>query len=87
MIPTSIVEQQGFIDFVRSLDPSFKMPTRHKIKQSGLPGLKEEVDASIKARLAKIDHPNVSIDGWCDPTLRSFNGYIAQGRNKFFGKL
>jgi hypothetical protein len=29
--------------------------------------------------LSSIQFLNISLDGWTDGTLRSFNGYIAQG--------
>ena len=53
----------GFRDFIQHLDPCFSMPCISKIKDT----------------LKNVRYPNVSIDGWSDATLRSFNGYTVQG--------
>jgi hypothetical protein len=44
-----------------------------------LPDLKASVTAKIKAVVEDLKFVNVSLDGWTDATLRSFNGYILQG--------
>ena len=81
MLPISLVERQPFRDFVAHLDPSFHMPTRYLIKQTGLPTLREEIRNKLKNILKSIPWPNISLDGWSDGILRSFNGYIVQGIN------
>ena len=79
MLPISLVERQPFREFVAHLDPSFHMPTRYLIKQTGLPNLREEIRNKLKLILKSIPWPNISLDGWSDGILRSFNGYIVQG--------
>ena len=79
MIPISIVENEGFIDYIKFLDPSFTMPTRRRIKEVGLPNLKSIVQSKIKTILKSIPWINTSVDLWTDSTMRPFNGYIAQG--------
>lgn len=56
------------------------MPTRFKIKESGLPDLKKSVEDKIKSELSRIQSINISLDGWSDAIKRSFNGFIAQGK-------
>lgn len=79
MLPISIVEKDGFRDYVEFLDPSFNIPNRYKIKQTGFPDLKTKVVEKIKNDLANIEWLNISLDGWTDGISRCYNGYIAQG--------
>ena len=79
MLPLSIVEREGFKEFINYIDPSFVMPTRKTIKDSGIPNLKDVVHSKIKKLLETIEFPSMSVDGWSDATMRSFNGYICQG--------
>ena len=79
MLPISLVENKGFKEYILYMDPSFSMPTRSRIKDTGLPDLKINVCFKIKEILSKIKWLNTSIDGWTDATMRSFNGYVAQG--------
>ena len=37
----------------------------------------------MKAEHDQIDSINISLDGWSDAIMRSFNGYIAQGKFSF----
>jgi len=79
MLPTSIVENKGFIEWVEYMDPCFKLPTRHTIKITGLPSLRTFVNQTNKDRLLNIPWPNVSCDGWSDDVVRGWNGYFIQG--------
>lgn len=84
MLPISIVEKAGFREYIEHLDPSFNMPTRFKIKESGLPDLKRIVEEKINVELARIQSINMSLDGWSDAVKRSFSGYISQGKQMCF---
>lgn len=75
MQPISIVERDGFRELIEYLEPSFVMPTRFKVKESGLPAMKALVEDRIRNELKLLDSVNVSLDGWSD----GINGYIAQG--------
>ena len=79
MLPLWIVESNGFKEFINYMDPSFNMPTRKTLKSSGVPSLKEMVLIKLKENLKNVEFPNMSVDGWSDATVRSFNGYICQG--------
>ncbi len=41
MLPISLVENKGFKEYILYMDPSFSMPTRSRIKDTGLPDLKK----------------------------------------------
>ena len=79
MLPISIVENPAFKEYISFLDPSFTMPSRQRIKDSGLPKLKSMIQDKIKVILTTIPWINTSLDLWSDATMRPFNGYIAQG--------
>ena len=79
MQPLSIVESEGFKEFVATLDPSFTMPNRKTIKNTGIPAIKDQVYNKLKKTIKSIQYPNISVDGWSDATSRPFNGYICQG--------
>ncbi len=76
MLPTSLVEQEGFVEWVEYMDPCFN---RHTIKVTGLPSLRTFVNNSNRERLVDIPWPNVSCDGWSDDVVRGWNGYYVQG--------
>ena len=40
---------------------------------------KEPISKKRIFKLAQFDSLNVSLDGWSDAILRSFNGYVVQG--------
>ena len=51
-----------------------------KIKETNIPIMAKYVFDKVKAELDQIDSINISLDGWSDAIMRSFNGYIAQGK-------
>lgn len=79
MLAISIVEKDGFRDYIEYLDPSFNIPTRYRLKESGLPELKLRLEEKIKLELTTIDWLTISLDGWMSGISRCYNGYIAQG--------
>ena len=79
MLPLSMVDKEAFKKYIKTIDPSFVMPTRKTVKETGVPQLKNIVSEKIMNILDTIDYPNVSVDGWSDDTVRPFNGYIVQG--------
>ncbi len=48
MLPISIVEHPGFKEYQKYLDPSLTMPSRARIKDTGLPKLKSFVQEKIR---------------------------------------
>jgi len=78
MQPISIVEKEGFREFVDYLEPSYFMPTRFTVKNTSLPAMKNKIENKIIRELADIISLNIILDGWSDQ-LQRFNGYAAQG--------
>ena len=79
MLPISLVENEAFREFVSYLDPSFNIPSRHTVKETGLKELCSRVTEQIRKILMTISFITISIDLWSDACLRGFNGFIAQG--------
>jgi hypothetical protein len=78
MLPISIVENEGFKDYVRFPDPLFSSPSRRKIKEVGLPKLKSLVQTLVRDISKDVPWINISVDLWTDDTMRQLNSYIAQ---------
>jgi hypothetical protein len=79
MLPISIVEREGFREYINAIDPFFTMPGREKLKTKTLPIKQLNIESRIKSTLDKMKFVNITTDGWSDGTLRGFNGYIAHG--------
>ena len=74
------MEEAGFKRYVEIPDPSFTMPTRQQIRDTGLPDLKETVEQQIRSTFDDIDWLNISLVGWTDGIYLCFNRYTAQGK-------
>ena len=64
----SIVETDGFIDYLHYLDPSFQISTRRRVKDVGLPAIKLTIKNKIKKVLHNLSWVNTSVDLWTDAT-------------------
>ncbi len=81
MLPISLVERDGFREYIQYVDPSFNIPTRSRIKETGLPEIKKSIDKYLKSLLEKLETLNISLNGWSVGIKRSYIGFIAQGVN------
>ena len=79
MLPISIIEKEGFIEYINYLDHSFSMTSRQTVKKTVLPELKKIVQNKIKALINTIPSVSTSMDAWTDSAVRPFNGFIVQG--------
>ena len=79
MLPISLADQSGFIEFVEALDNCFIVPSRNTIKKAILTEFPVLVTDKIKQELKEISHPTMLLDIWTDATMRSFIGYVCQG--------
>jgi len=53
MLPISLVEKEGFMEYVEYLNPSFSMPTRNRIRDTELPGFKTLAKAQLYLAIRK----------------------------------
>ncbi len=77
MLTFSLIETEGFQEWLNEIDPSFNIPDRETIKNK-LPEWRKKVEEKIKQLLDSVDFVNISLDGWSDKIMRSFVGYIVQ---------
>ncbi|CAH1975707.1 unnamed protein product [Acanthoscelides obtectus] len=84
--PFRVVEDDGFVQFVKALDPRYKLPCRQTISNKLLPGLYEEVKEAIKRNLAEAKHVALTIDAWTsisqDPYLAVTAHYVREDKLK-----
>jgi hypothetical protein len=78
MIPFSIVEREGFGEFLSILDPSFSLPCRATLRDKTVEEIYKMVIDKIVLELKNAEWLNVSVDGWTDKTARCFDGYVVQ---------
>lgn len=71
--PASIVEDNGFQEFVRVLDPKYATPSRRSLMREDLPQMYMSKRAEIEEQLAGIKHCSITTDLW---TSRATEGYI-----------
>jgi hypothetical protein len=74
-----LVESDSFKEFINYIDPSFNIPTRKTVKNTGISSLKEMVLVKLRDNLKNVEFPNMSVGGLSDATVRSFYCYVCQG--------
>ncbi|MGH0157863.1 UNVERIFIED_CONTAM: hypothetical protein FKN15_034421 [Acipenser sinensis] len=75
-LPLRIVESQGFLNFMQTVDPRYKPLCRQSMKKKiahKASSLKQE----ITEKLAKCESVNATVDLWSDRRMRSFLGVTA----------
>jgi hypothetical protein len=69
MLSVSIIETNGFREFINAFDPCFRIPTRYKLKETCLPSTRHQVTTRMLDKLYQIPFPNISLDGWSDAAM------------------
>jgi hypothetical protein len=77
MLPVSIIQTQGFSQWLQCVDPSFLIPDRETVK-SHLTKTRKVVIEKTRTLFASVEYINVSLDSWTDAVARCFTGFIAQ---------
>lgn len=72
--PFRIVEEKGFIEFVKALNPSYEIPSRHFISKTAIPSLYEECLINTKELINFGSNFCLTTDCW---TSRNTESYIA----------
>ena len=71
--PASIVEDDGFKEFLKVIDPKYAPPSRRTIMRDHLPKLYESKSRELRKELDKIKFCSITTDCW---TSRATEGYI-----------
>lgn len=75
--PFRMVEDRGFNDFVKALNPSYEIPNRHTISKSLIPARYEELLLKCRSLVAKARKVCVTTDCWTSVNTESFIGVTA----------
>ena len=74
MQPGSIVEDKGFQDFLKVIDPKYIPPSHRTIMRDHLPILYQSAMEELQHQLSKIKYCSITTDIW---TSRATMGYVA----------
>lgn len=72
MQPLSVVENEGFIKFVKELDPRYQLPSRSTITRSLLPKKYEKLKDAVKRELTQVKHVALTTDLWTSNQTLSY---------------
>lgn len=71
--PPSIVEDRGFLNFIRAVDPRYQPPSRRTIMRNILPDHYKRIKQELKVELAEVEYCALTTDLW---SSRTTQGYI-----------
>ena len=77
--PYSIVDDIGFRDFVHTLEPRYKLPTRHALSNEIVPALYEKVrgEVALSMNYNCVYSLAVTTDGWTSNTNDSYISFTS----------
>ncbi|XP_076670787.1 LOW QUALITY PROTEIN: E3 SUMO-protein ligase ZBED1 [Andrena cerasifolii] len=80
----SIVEDKGFIEFVKELEPRYQLPTRRTLGRSILPQVYADTKNKILQNLQETTYVSITTDIWSNLNTQSFltvtSHYILQDK-------
>ncbi len=71
--PLSVVEDEGFRNFVRTLDPRYRIPSRKHFMEGKIPAMYEECHLKVKKSLDGANSAVLTTDMW---TSRATEAYL-----------
>jgi len=72
-LPLSLVEQSWFRDFMKVVDPKYKVPSRHNVSTAS--SNKFQIKRAIlQSKLMEVKYVSLTLDMWSDRRMRSFMG-------------
>jgi len=71
--PGSIVEDRGFQEFIKVIDPKYIPPSRRTIMRDYLPGLYKNAAEELHSQLMRVEHCSITTDLW---TSQATMGYL-----------
>ncbi|CAH1114870.1 unnamed protein product [Psylliodes chrysocephalus] len=70
--PLSLVENQGFLEYSRALQPLYKPPSRKKITYDLLPKKYAEATSALKNILSNVKYISLTTDIWTSDSTRAY---------------
>ena len=71
-LPLSLVERQGFLNFMNRVDPQFKMISRRSIARTAIPSLYKKMMDGLQMFCASAECVSLTLDIWSDRRQRAF---------------
>ncbi|XP_063763471.1 E3 SUMO-protein ligase ZBED1-like [Eleginops maclovinus] len=71
MVPVATVEQVGFKELIKKLDPRYELPSRNYFAREALPQMYSEV-MNVAGRLANVTHFALTSDMWSSRTCEPY---------------
>ncbi|XP_046335904.1 E3 SUMO-protein ligase ZBED1-like [Haliotis rufescens] len=62
--PFSIVESEGFVNLVKTLEPRYKLPNRKTLSKKIIPEMYEETKQEVIDKLSQAEAVSLTTDGW-----------------------
>lgn len=70
--PFSIVEDQGFRDYTKALDPTYILPSRKTISRTVLPRMYKKLKEELKTKVGSASAVCLTTDCWTSITTESY---------------
>ena len=75
--PESIVEDEGFREFVEALDKKYVLPCRATLRNKLIPEAFKEIMEEVLDEISKADHVALTTDMWTSSSTDAFNAVTA----------
>lgn len=75
--PFSLIEDRGFIEFTKSLDPFYEIPSKFELSQQMLSARYDSIVDKVKQGLKSAEYITLSTETWTSPTSGSYFGVSA----------
>jgi hypothetical protein len=75
--PVSVVEDEGFQQFVHALDPKYQLPSRKTVRNKLIPELFQKETEALKQELAAASSVALTTDLWTSQSNQSFMAITA----------
>ncbi|XP_030765200.1 zinc finger BED domain-containing protein 1-like [Sitophilus oryzae] len=70
--PLQIVEDRGFREFTKKLNPLYTLPSRKMLTSKLIPELYQTEIHKLKSKLSAVDHVGVTTDLWTSDTINHY---------------
>lgn len=85
MMPISVVEGEGFLEYSKALSPNYIVPSRFIIKRR-LIGLYDTEKYKVTTKIQDLESLSLTTDSWTSRTMESYISLTAHGITKDWKK-
>ena len=77
MRPFSVLENEGFVNMIRVLEPKYDMPCRTHFSEKVIPKLYEETREIVTKKMHQAEFIALTTDSWTSRATQSYNTITA----------